>query len=492
MALPAWAVGLALFGISAVVLTALIFSAPGFAGNDDYYHAKMARLLLDQAQVEQARFAIDFQWLPYTILDAERFVDHHLLYHLYLAPFVHFGGINGAKVAQIAIAAAMMVAVWGLLRQIKVKHAALWALLIFGLSEAFLYRTLMIRTQGASTLLLILALMVLFRREYRWLIPLSFAYAWLYNGFVLMPATAALYVGATRVADRKFDPRPLVYALVGIGLGLVINPYFPRNLAFIADHLGAKVDFESGVAVGNEWYPYSTGVLLANSGGALLVLLVGFLRSSFGTHKRDRIENTLLLVALLTLFMLLRSRRFIEYFPPFALLFCAAAWGRHPVDFSQWIPRRLTFLVPVTALVIAGAFVGSTVLAARDTIRQSDDPRRFAGASEWLRMNTPEGAMVFQTDWDDFTDLFYYNTWNTYLVGLDPTYLQYADPALWVEWVAITRGEVDTPSAAIRDRFGARYVVSDRSHEAFAEDAFDDPAMRLVYWDANAMVWEVE
>jgi hypothetical protein len=58
-------------------------------------------------------------------------------------------------------------------------------------------------------------------------------------------------------------------------------------------------------------------------------------------------------------------------------------------------------------------------------------------------------------------------------------------------WVRVTRGEIEQPSQIIKQQFGSRYVVSDRQHEAFEEQAADDPNMILVYWDANSMVWHV-
>ena len=108
-----------------------------------------------------------------------------------------------------------------------------------------------------------------------------------------------------------------------------------------------------------------------------------------------------------------------------------------------------------------------------------------------LANSTPPGALGFQTDWDDFTRLFYYNTHNTYLVGLDPTYLERADPQLWTDWVAITQGDITSPGAAIRTEFGAAYVVSDTQHAAFAAQAEADPGLRLVYRDGDSLVWEV-
>jgi hypothetical protein len=133
----------------------------------------------------------------------------------------------------------------------------------------------------------------------------------------------------------------------------------------------------------------------------------------------------------------------------------------------------------------------TTLAATHDSIQQARDVEYLAGASRWLRENSPPGALVFTTDWDDFPYLFYHNTHNTYLVGLDPTYLQRADADLWDQWVAITRGETGQPSALIQSAFGARYVVSDTRHYAFVERAREDSGLRMVYRDAYGYVWEI-
>jgi hypothetical protein len=122
---------------------------------------------------------------------------------------------------------------------------------------------------------------------------------------------------------------------------------------------------------------------------------------------------------------------------------------------------------------------------------RSQPAETYADASRWLRANTPPGSMVFQSDWDDFPRLFFYNTANVYVIGLDPTYLQLRDPELFDEWVAITRGEVETPGAAIRERFGASYAISDLRHTAFLRRAAGDPRMREVYRDTFAVIFEI-
>lgn len=485
--LPIFLQGIALYAVAFALFGVILFATPAFLGTDDYYHARITTEI-----VAQRRLAIEFPWLPLTILSPERFSDHHLLFHLYLVPFTIFGDVIGAKIGTVVIAAGIVVATWALLRRIGARHPELWALGIFAVSMPFLIRLLMIRTQGASLLLLIVALLLLANKRYRGLIPLGFAYAWLYDGFVLMPIFAGFYTVAAWLVDRRFEPRPLLYSLTGVALGLAINPYFPRNIAFIWDHLTAKVDIASSIRLGNEWYPYETTNLLYNSRGALIALALGVIAPSLREHKRDRMETTLLFCALLTLFMLMQSRRFIEYFPAFALLFGAAAWGRG-IDFAALLPARLRWrpLLPLLGAAALAFFTVETYLPAYYQARDERDTELFAGAGAWLRTNVPDGDLIFQTDWDDFTRLFFYNPDNAYIVGLDPTYLQLADPIKWDQWRAITRGEVENPSSLIAFVFGARYVVSDAGHDAFRETAANDPLMEVVYQDQYNYVWRI-
>jgi len=181
----------------------------------------------------QGRLRLDFPWLPMTILNNAQFVDHHLLFHLYAAPWMVLGGEVGVKLATVSIAAGVIVAAWAFLRQIGVQYAMLWALGLLAASSTFLYRMLMVRTQGAALLLVIIgaalllviiALMLVVARRDRWLLVLAFAYAWLYNGFVLLIGVVGLYALAVWIAERRILWKPVVYTVAGIALGLVINP----------------------------------------------------------------------------------------------------------------------------------------------------------------------------------------------------------------------------------------------------------------------------
>ena len=132
-----------------------------------------------------------------------------------------------------------------------------------------------------------------------------------------------------------------------------------------------------------------------------------------------------------------------------------------------------------------------TLTQAREAMAGSKPPDLYAGASAWLKQHTPPGSLVFQTDWDDFTRLFFYNTSNIYTIGLDPTYLELYDAGLYDEWVKITQGKVEQPSRAIRKRFGGEFVLSDLKHEGFLKRAGADPGLQEVYRDTYAVVFDV-
>lgn len=481
----------ALFILFVGLFAYLQFATPGLPDTDGYYHAKMGWL------IRQEGLTPDFPWLPLTILNPEQFYDHHLLYHVYLSLFATTdpavdGGlalVRGAKIAAVIPPALAFLAVWWLLRAQRVPFASLWALALFALSNPFLYRLSMIRAQAASLLVLVLALHWLLNGRYYLLLPLGFLYVWLYNAFPLLLLIAGVYVVAILMLERRFVWQALVYPAAGLALGIIINPYFPENITFIINHLLPKIG-DSAVRVGNEWYPYETWTLVENSGFSLAAFVLGTFALGWRARRFDK--ATLVAFALAVLFglMLFKSRRFVEYYPAFALLFLV--FSAAPL-LADWQARRpfSANLLALSLLLLLALPLALTLSQTHQTIANTRPPDLYADAVAWLRRNAPSGTMVFQTDWDDFTRLFFYNSDAIYTVGLDLTYLQLHDADLYEEWVSITRGEIEQPGALIRDRFGAGYVFSDLNHDDFIEEATADPLLQEVYRDKYAVIFQV-
>ncbi|GIK42299.1 MAG: hypothetical protein BroJett011_61320 [Chloroflexota bacterium] len=501
--------GVVLLAIYVTLFTAIQFATPNMVDNDGYYHIKLAQLMRE----EGLRPA--FPWLPLSVLNASDFVDHHFLYHVLLIPFT-FGDLReGAKWASVIFPAFAFLAGWLLLRGQHIPYAALGSLGFFIVSEAFLYRMSMPRAQAVSLMVLLLALHVTLTQHYRWLLPLAFLYVWFYNAFPLILMVVGVYVAARWLLERQLVLAPLAYAALGLGLGLIINPYFPHNLIFIYHHLFPKLTDATAISVGNEWYPYQTWTLVENSGPALLLFVAGAFALGLREQRLDTKTATVFLLSVLFGLMLFKSRRFVEYFPPFALIFAILAWSpllRQWQEGKAWRANLSLSLEQAVAnlprlkpgyqwrsgilaglmLVILLPSAWFTVQATRESMQNAKPYQRYAAASAWLQANTPAGSPVFQTDWDDFPRLFFYNTHNTYTVGLDPTYMQLYDPDLYELWVNITRGRVKAPAQAIAETFGAHYIITDLDHKGFLRQAKADPQLVEVYRDEYAAIFQVQ
>ena len=243
-------VGAGLLAVFIALWATIHFSSPNLAGNDGYFHIKFAQVMRQQGLVPA------FTWLPLTILNAEAYYDHHFLYHVLLIPFTIGDLTTGAKWSAIFFAS---LAFFDGLAAAATAAGAIRGALgagLFAISEAFLYRLSMIRVQAVSLLLLLLALHLLLPapprsnatdiepdtlyKRHRWLLPLAFVYTWLYDAFPLLLVMVVIYVLVTWLFDRKMRPAPLLYAGLGVGLGLLINPYFPKQHYFHCPALPAQ------------------------------------------------------------------------------------------------------------------------------------------------------------------------------------------------------------------------------------------------------------
>jgi hypothetical protein len=147
-----------------------------------------------------------------------------------------------------------------------------------------------------------------------------------------------------------------------------------------------------------------------------------------------------------------------------------------------------------SALVAQALVLGmiSNVEEAGKEVATEQDPSAFEGAGHWLAEHTPPGSIVFNTDWDEFPMLYYYDTSNSYIVGLDPTYLYDRDHDMWKEYAEITLGNVEDPGPEIRERFGADYVVTDNAHSDFMEAVDQSGGFEKVFSDKYTTVLRVK
>ncbi len=502
--------GLLVWLVFGLFLALVQFSSPDLPDNDGFYHIKLAYLMRTEG------IKPEFTWLPLSILNEREFYDHHFLFHVALIPFT-FGDLRlGAKWAAVFFASLAFLSTWLLFKNQRIPYAWLWAFGLMAVSEAFIYRMSIPRAQSLSLAVLMIGLNWLLNKKFARLAFLAGAYVWLYDAFPLLIIFAGVYVLVTWVTERHLDIRPMLYVGIGTVLGLIINPYFPHNIVFAGLHILPKLFDTTAVSVGNEWYPYETAQLLKNSPLALAAFLSGSLALGLSGKRMDLRTTISFCLACLFGLMLFQSRRFIEYFPAFSLVFAAFAWapifekaliseedkkpGENRSYINKWIGSsvlvwlRFCLQKRLLAMALALAMIPGiwlTFKSAKTSLQASKPYETYAGASTWLAANTPAGERVFQTDWDDFPRLFYYNTHNTYLIGLDPTYMLIYDADLYHSWVDITQGETERPSETIVNDFGAQYILTDLRHGGFLAQAKKDPRLVEKYRDEYAVVFQI-
>lgn len=475
--------------LAGTLLAYIQFASPHIVGNDGYHHIKMAELTRQQG------LPLSFPWLPLTLLDEHGYADRHMLLHVLQAPFTAFAELElASKWAAVTLATFACGVFYFVLVGFEVRYPLVWLLVLFAASPPFLYRMSMARGQSLGLAFQLLAMYLILKRRPVGLGFVAVLFVWAYNAFPLLLVLVLLGLLSHYLVDGTLEYPLVLGAGIGVACGLVLNPYFPHNVLLLWDHIVPKLFVVNyATSVGGEWRPYNSWALLTLSLGAHLAYGSAIFLTNRDDWRQDAPRLFFFLATTLYAVLLFKSRRFVEYYPPVAVLFLAVSareWLKTlDVRAIAWTDRKIGGLI-AASLVLAAA-LQTTVQAAWHDIQRLPSSEAYKGGAEWLAHNTPKGARVFHTDWDDFPRLFFFNTHNTYIVGLDPDYMRLKDPEGYKRWKDITRGKVRLPARVILQRFGCAYAFTDNTHQQFIALADRDPHMRKVYADRHTTVYRV-
>ncbi len=500
---------------------------------DGYYHIKTSMLLWQS--FSSGHWLPTFEWLPLTVLNPADYNDHHFLFHLLQIPFLWFlKPVMAAKVSAVVFSTLAIFSVYWILHRYKIGYPLIWLAGILTCSNMFFYRMNMAKAPPLTIVITVIGIHLLFQRKYIWLLPLMFAFVWTYSLFPLLWMASIIWVGVIAWNERKFEWKPLVYTTSGMILGNLINPYFPNNLLLFYEHFITKfkVGADFAVAVGGEWYPFSGMELLTNLPIAMAAMLIGYILFMPRGKKLPEKATFFLVFATILLAAQFRSKRFAEYFPPFAVLFAAFSWNafmtsQHselPEDFRREIepyldaPKKtdkeafwdniklgfvwslgivliITFLINLVGLQRFGIEYGGLI----KTISSNEANDRYERAMTWAtgtddngNPNIPPGEIIFNCNWDDFPKLFFYNTQNRYVYGLDPNYLYSENPDLFNLLQSITKGDEKDAGPKIREKFGSRFVFADAKENLnMTADLLSSGWAETVYEDDEARILKI-
>jgi hypothetical protein len=307
-----WIEVFAAFFFSGLLLSYIQFAGPNIVDYDGYYHIQMAHLIREKG------LPTPFPYLPFTILDAQRYNDHHMLLHVVQIPFTYLQDRRlAAKLSAVFCAAVAFATFFWLLRKYRVPYPWLWLMVLFASSSPFLYRMSMPRAPSLSLALQLVASYFILERRYAALALLSMVFVWTYNAFPTVAALVLVGIIVFAVTQRCFQSRLLVAVGAGLISGLVVNPYFPRNILFLWNHIAPKIfSIQYQTSVGSEWYPYSSWLFFSLSAVALICYFLALFWTNREEWAFDKVRLFWFLTASVYLLLMLKSRRFVEYFPP--------------------------------------------------------------------------------------------------------------------------------------------------------------------------------
>lgn len=501
---------------------AYVSAMPTFADPDTWYHLKITRMMINTGPV------MDFPWLTQTSL-GETFVDHHLLYHYALYPFIlFFGDMIGAKIATIFFAGLLISTIYYILRKEGIQYS--WMFLLLAASNLdFIFRILLTKASALAVLMLLIGVYATLRHRWVWLFLINIAYVSLHGGFILLPFATAVYILCSSFIDVIIaNPVPLklrpygqvvkkffktcftgtnailiLATVLGIIVGILLNPYHLKLFPFLQQQL-----WEIGVQnkstiikVGNEWYPVPFMDFIKRH----FVIVYAFILSSIvffaEVKKVTKRELYFFVLSLVFLILTIRFRRFAEYFVPFAAIFVGfvvyqlKSQIQHLYNHLRAQALSVQYMLKCMLLAALAIFIMIDVRVGMDLYSSSKNSRDFnymKGIATWLKNSVDPQTVVFHTDWSDFPGLFYFDDQHYYITGLDPTFMYDYNGEQYRLYEDIVRGiKTDNLKETIRDKFNSSIIVLNHNAKLFDQNLRNNPDFIRTYQDQDGIIYIV-
>ena len=481
------------------------------------------------------------------------------------------------KLATAFFAALAFLVIYWFLKKIKVRRPSIWTMLGFFISP-FLIRLSLTRAPVVSVSILILGIYFILRKKYWLLLILSFFYVWLYGAWPLILLAVIVYCLASairylinhqielgqKIKNKRFPPKAdppqaekikntnkkqkniftflrlcfwsfifcflylirgffkkdnlklLSACVLGLSLGLVINPYFPKTIPFywfqtvkIAIFNYGILGYQARLGAGAEWYAAEVGPFYTDIFPILIPFCIS-LAWFILFIKRQRTSSWFLFLLSIFFFLYtIKARRNIEYFIPLAIFFSATIftqinqkinWPKVKAQIKNLFQCSENIFYFFTTVLVGGLAVFGLVfylnhglVGLRHSYENGRPLNHLQSASNWSEENSEKGEIVFQSNWDIFPELFYFNTKNYYINGLDQTFMYEKDKDLYQAWLDLVSHKVSPHETAkiLEEKFNASYVLLDKKDKKF-EKLLKKSNLEKTYEDNEAVIYKVK
>jgi hypothetical protein len=432
------AVSVTLFLATVAVFSPLFFHSPDLLEFDSYFHAKMGRLVLEKGLIHS------FPWMYFTF-QRDRYADPYLLFHIYLGLWIKLlplSPIVAVKLAMLVLLDLIAVTFFSILKMFDPKWAWLGMALLAAMADSHVYqRLIFVRPHVLSILLLLLGLRAILAKKWWVLATVSFLYAYSYSAPHLLTVVALIASAIFSLTEKRLVWRPFVYSVGGLVAGLVANPYFPNDINFLYIVTFKMAAAKLPIVSPAELMPLSSWRLLTTNWSSFLLFALAVLAVFVSTRKPSSRSLFLFATAGFFFVLLMRSYRFIEYWPFVAALFVASI-ASEVVCPSPIFGRLMT---KAGRLACAVAFLAVGAISFMVAYKQTNSMVRYASLKEVMDVLDREaspGDIVYTDNWAMTMPMFYVSDKVYYLLMSDPQTMYVTYPGLFTLWFAINTGGI--------------------------------------------------
>lgn len=458
------------------------------ASADSYYHFAVAREIAHGHLRSELAARV-----PWTILSKWP-VDHYFGFHLFLAPFAALpSAIMGLKLATLLFFCAVPLCCFWFLAERRVRFAWAWSFLplLFANQD---WRYLMLRGGNWLVVLSIAFLQLAFftrskRRRWVGIVLVSYLAMLSYQGgLILLP----LHLGALgttwllrRDALEKVQLGEPLLTVLGLGLGLLINPYMNGNAAtfrFLWFHVAYMNLDPAGLYPGlREFGPVPLRYLTANpefivAPLCLIAAAAWVVIRALRGQRPSYATSVLLGAALAGLLLTARAIRMREYAVPWTVMFFASAVSRWPWH-TPLLRKAATPLLGSAVCILLLTKWPNTF----DALGEHLPAAQYEGARSVLEAH--RGPPVLNVAEGDYLTLRWEDP-DVVVVQALSHYFLYPNRPVFDDVTTIRRARTDRPRLLAIERFyqrGVRLVAVQHRNLAFDSLERYPAAFRLIF-----------
>ncbi len=485
--------------LATVALAALQLTFSGLFDLDSYFHARAALDLAQngiQTEFPQAAFST---W-------ADAYSDKDFLFHALIAPLVSEESlVSGGKWAVILLDLLLMLSMAFALRSLRIRFGAVWVLLLIAASTYYVSRLVPLRPHTLGLAFIAVEIALVARDRWKPLFFVSGLHVLAHSSFPLVFGLYGIRILVALLRRSPLPIRPGVALGAGVGVALVVHPYFPHNFEIayaqifrLAGHLWGSSSEIPLAAFGSELRPMGTAPFLRATPGWLPAALGLLATVAIRGVRRWSTRDLFLLVTTLAFVALaFASRRFLDMFILSATLLAGGLWTTLAQE------RRLAALIssqPILAGGSAAAVLSCLIWGL--TVAWTELPERFANQAygdtyeptiQRLGELAAPDDVVYHPSWREFSVLYAFRPNGRYISGLDPVFLHEKDPRLFRKNWMLSRGLSKRAYEVLTEDFGARwiFVTTQTRFLAFRRLLARTPGIDRVWEGPASEIWAI-